>query len=204
MFTFKVIDDFLPEVDQNFIISMVRRLEWQYNPQISGINPESVNAPKWINMAPRQNGFESVIFERGVKESFRDWTRIEPLTIAIRNTLPIDPNTVRARAGMFMPTPRGGAHIPHVDYYFPHYTLLYYVNDSDGDTIIYNEKVDSVNFGVTPEYPDRFSLLDRVSPKQGRAVLFNGMHYHSSSLPKKSENRIAININIVDKSVVAL
>jgi hypothetical protein len=196
VFTFKVIDDFLPEVDQNYILSMVRRLEWQYNPQISGINPESVNTPKWINMAPRQNGFESLIFEG--KGTFREWQKLEPLFYALDDLMPFAVDVMRARAGMFMPTPRGGAHIPHVDYYFPHYTLLYYVNDSDGDTILYNEKVETVNFGKDPEYPDRFSILDRVSPKQGRAVLFNGLHYHSSSLPKVSENRIAINVNFID------
>lgn len=198
MFTFQAEDDFLTKSNQEYIEEMCNQIPWYYNPKISGIDPESVNTPKWINMAPRQNGFESMILG-GSDDTLADWLSIKPLIEAIDRLLPFDYTIIRARAGMFLPTPRGGAHVPHVDFYFPHYTLLYYVNDSDGDTILYNEKVESVNFGDTPEYPNRFTLLDRISPKRGTAVLFNGMHYHSSSLPKKSENRIAININIVEK-----
>lgn len=66
---------------------------------------------------------------------------------------------------------------PHVDHRWPHFTLLYYVNDADGDTIIYNEKFDG-------EKTVALTKAARVSPKAGRAVLFNGLNYHSPSVPQ--------------------
>ena len=57
-----------------------------------------------------------------------------------------------------------------------HLTLLYYINDTDGDTILYNEKFDEGKEVILTE-------MARVSPKAGRAVLFNGNLYHSPSVP---------------------
>jgi len=68
---------------------------------------------------------------------------------------------------------------PHVDHTWNHFTLLYYINDSDGETILYNEKFDEDNEVILTE-------LARVSPKAGRAVLFNGLLYHSPTVPSKN------------------
>lgn len=65
---------------------------------------------------------------------------------------------------------------PHVDHHWPHFTLLYFINDAVGPTIIYKEKFDADNEVVLNE-------LARVHPKAGRAVLFNGLNYHSPSVP---------------------
>ena len=69
----------------------------------------------------------------------------------------------------------------HIDYNIPHWTMLYYVNDSDGDTIFY----DSKNGKETR----------RCSPQKGKAVLFDGLIYHSSSCPIQNNKRIILNIN---------
>lgn len=65
---------------------------------------------------------------------------------------------------------------PHVDHQWPHFTLLYFVNDAVGPTILYKEKFDPDNEVVLHE-------LVRVHPKAGRAILFNGLNYHSPSVP---------------------
>ena len=82
---------------------------------------------------------------------------------------------------------------PHVDSPEIHKTLLYYINDSDGDTILY-DKLWSVNdtnqtINLTP--------IKRITPKRGRCVLFDGHRYHSASNPINSINRLALNINFV-------
>jgi hypothetical protein len=197
MFTYKILDGAVTDREADAIEQYcTSELLWGYSKNISGISPEHVKTPKWINMATVQNGFASKIFESD-NEEIEEYTAFElvyPLIHGVRELFPFDISLVRVRAGMFMPTSRGGAHIPHVDYYFPHYTLLYYVNDSDGDTILWQEKASKDD----PEaYPESFNILERLTPKKGRAVLFNGMHYHSSSLPKKSTERIAINFNFL-------
>ena len=65
---------------------------------------------------------------------------------------------------------------PHVDITDDHFVMLYYVCDSDGDTIIYNEQVKSNNY----------TIQKRVTPKQGRVVLFDGSYYHTAEQPLNS------------------
>ena len=63
--------------------------------------------------------------------------------------------------------------LPHVDIVDDHFVMLYYVCDSDGDTIIYNEQEKSSNYTVQK----------RITPKQGRVVLFDGSYYHTAEQP---------------------
>jgi hypothetical protein len=80
---------------------------------------------------------------------------------------------------------------PHIDIGYEHLVCLYYVNDTDGDTFIFNR---TKNDGpiVKDAKPE---ILKRVSPKKGRVVLFNGNRYHSSSGPSK-DTRCIINFNV--------
>ena len=63
--------------------------------------------------------------------------------------------------------------LPHVDIVGDHFVMLYYVCDSDGDTIIYNEQ----------EKSDSYTVQKRITPKQGRVVLFDGSYYHTAEQP---------------------
>ena len=66
---------------------------------------------------------------------------------------------------------------PHIDLDpgDEHIVVLYYVNDSDGDTIIYNEREES----------STYTEKQRVTPKQGRVVIFEGGQYHTAEQPTK-------------------
>ena len=81
-------------------------------------------------------------------------------------------------------------HPPHVDMTIPHMVLLYYVNDSDGDTIIFHQKHSSDQDPV-------LTVNRSISPKAGSAIMFDGLTYHSSSSPQYTEERIVININFI-------
>ena len=77
---------------------------------------------------------------------------------------------------------------PHVDMPKPHTVLLYYVNDSDGDTVILDKT-----------YPDwqNAQVLHAVSPKKGRAILFDGAHYHAGTCPAHHDARIVFNFDFI-------
>lgn len=73
----------------------------------------------------------------------------------------------------------------HRDMDTPHWTAVYYLNDSDGPTVIFRE--------IEPA--EKYYPLHRSEPKKGKAVVFDGMHYHASTCPKVNNKRIACTIN---------
>jgi hypothetical protein len=70
--------------------------------------------------------------------------------------------------------------MPHIDSFIDHKVALYYVNDSDGDTVFFKEDG---------------TIIQSVSPKRGRFVVFDGTQYHAGRHPKNSDMRIVINFN---------
>jgi hypothetical protein len=107
---------------------------------------------------------------------------------------------LRIRLGLFTQNAAGGPyHNPHVDFYLPHYNALYYVNDSDGDTFIFNETYDEVSLERSVEYTRerKFTIARRISPRRGRMIGFDGRHYHASMHPTQSSHRIAIAFSFV-------
>mgnify|MGYP003138720949 CR=1 FL=1 len=57
-------------------------------------------------------------------------------------------------------------------------TAIYYIDDTDGDTVIYDNK-----------------KLKRIKPEAGKVLLFDGDLYHASSNPTKNNLRKVVNIN---------
>jgi len=75
---------------------------------------------------------------------------------------------------------------PHVDDEVPHWVVIYYVLDSDGDTFIFNE---------TEIETDIISIKKRISPKKGRIVIFDGKYLHAGMHPVIYNYRSVINFN---------
>ncbi len=101
---------------------------------------------------------------------------------------------IRVRAGMFFKHPDKTPHICHVDAKVPHTTAVYYVNDCDGDLLLYNETFKTHPW-KKPELPTEFA---RFSPAQGKLAIFDGQHYHASSYPTVKPLRLAITFNFLD------
>ena len=72
----------------------------------------------------------------------------------------------------------------HNDFQFPHWVCLYYVTDSEGDTILFDK--------------DKKTEIKRISPKKGRIAFFDGSIPHCSSRPKDT-TRIILNIDFLIK-----
>ena len=81
-------------------------------------------------------------------------------------------------------------HTPHVDSEEEHKVFLYYLNSSDGDTFFFNET-------YPLEEGSELTLNQRVSPKAGRGVVFDGNIYHASSSPIDSNHRCILNIDFI-------
>jgi hypothetical protein len=77
---------------------------------------------------------------------------------------------------------------PHIDTPAPTYSMVYYLNDSDGDTIFFNEK-----YSAEQKDPVKLTVLERIKPKKNRAVIFESDRYHASSNPTINDDRFVIN-----------
>ena len=100
-------------------------------------------------------------------------------------------NAILGRSFLQLPSniKRDDVDTPHTDIPVDHFVMLYYVCDSDGDTIIYNEKcndLDEFDDNINVVKKKVFSIQKKVTPKQGRVVLFNGKLYHTAEQPNNN------------------
>lgn len=103
----------------------------------------------------------------------------------------------RIRIGLITATQETVFHEPHVDWQEEHKTGILYLNDSDGDTIIYNEKYDlNSNIG-SRDYMNQTELTVNTTstPEENKLIIIDGLTYHASSTPVKTSRRVAINFN---------
>lgn len=77
----------------------------------------------------------------------------------------------------------------HVDSFEPHKTLVYYLNESDGDTFLFDKM-----WNQNDKHYD-VKTVQRVTPQQGRAVVFDGHRFHAPSNPLFRPRRYVLNIN---------
>jgi hypothetical protein len=86
---------------------------------------------------------------------------------------------------------------PHVDFPtgHPYSTLVYYVDDSDGDTIIFDKIFNPLEETYNPVFAEPLPELLRITPKKGSAVYFNGHRYHAGNYPVNNSSRIVINFD---------
>jgi hypothetical protein len=75
---------------------------------------------------------------------------------------------------------------PHVDIVESGFlSLIYYINDSDGDTVLFNKTIDQ---GF-----DNLKVVERITPRQGSAFLISSNQLHASSCPIQNNQRLVIN-----------
>ena len=93
-------------------------------------------------------------------------------------------NLIRVKANLLLQNKNSDVDkhtTPHKDFNFDHHVYIYYVNDSDGDTFIFDEDL---------------NVVKRVTPRKGRILHFDGKWLHASSSPITSNNRCIFNIDI--------
>jgi ectoine hydroxylase-related dioxygenase (phytanoyl-CoA dioxygenase family) len=197
----KIIDDFLPASYQTAILDLLddEQFEWHY---VSDVTDQTY---KNTDQYTSHDGLAHVFL--GPKQQSTHFDFIRPLLYNVEQSIGIEipqQNIWRARAGMLPAAHRDDPDYnnPHVDHIIPHWTGLYYVNDTDGPTYIFDQKVVDVPFtkrndaGIL-DYINNTTLTIAkvVEPKKGRFVIFNGYRFHSSSRPQHSDKRIVITFN---------
>jgi hypothetical protein len=181
---------------QDFIHEKVTSLQfpWYFNTNL--VTPEAT-----LKDEANIQGFNHFLFEEQ-KQVSPTFDSIFPLYLSIVDQLKgtdIKFNLLeRMRFNLTYANPLSTLpwHMPHIDSMYPHYNAIYYVNDSDGDTVIFNETNEdySEDFDVMKE--NKFTVKQRITPEKGKVVVFPGHYYHASSFAKKSNYRCVLNINL--------
>jgi hypothetical protein len=135
--------------------------------------------------------------QHGKNSSFSDFSESCLYTILDKMEVKIK-KLIRIRVGFIPISGEYYIHSPHVDFTIPHKVGILYMNDSDGDTILYNEKYDPNHLEGSFSYyqkvlKEKVSISERSTPKENKFIMFDGASYHSSSTPIKTKKRISIN-----------
>ena len=111
---------------------------------------------------------------------------------------------LRIRLGLHTIAPKTFVGGPHVDQEIEHQTALIYLDDSDGNTTVYDQQYDPTSGQSLYDYyqtvlKGKLTTNTEITPYANKMIWFNGLHYHSSSNPTKSRIRRTININYTIK-----
>ncbi len=187
-----IIDNCLPE---DFFNKFVKELtNWDYVPWY--FTEHTAFAPVQKDTS-KNSLFESSWAHTSVIEG-RDNSHLAPLcreavNLILEKNKETLRNLYRVRFGLITCNETSLVHDAHVDYQFKHRTGLLYINDSDGDTFFYDKFYKHGE--LYPIQCDQSNVINSVSPKQNRALTFDGWQYHSSSTPTKNKYRMVMNFN---------
>lgn len=189
-----VLDNVIPRRQSEYILDSVctDNFPWFFMPKIVDPNGDQTSG--------NVSGFNHFLLEENKKVS-EYFDMFYPIVLSALDKSKISTNhIVRMRLNFHSSNPDSKLeyHLPHIDSFFPHYNLIYYLNDSDGDTFIFNETNDTFDINKDQKIvtDNNFTIKTRISPKQGRCIIFNGKYYHSSSYPRKSIFRSVMNVNL--------
>lgn len=185
-----IIDNFLSTEYNQFINTNIfgenTSFNWFHLPNVSGA--ELKYQVDGVTFNKNQDGFYHGCYSHNQINS-NIYDIFVPVLNKIEKVFDVKINElIRIRIGMNMQTAEAGSHYPHTDLDTPNKTFLYYVDESDGDTIFYKRDSKDEN---------KLTVDFRNPHTQNQAVLFDGLTLHSSSSPIKYNRRTTVNINFV-------
>tara|TARA_B100001093_G_C26701352_1_gene959246 strand:- start:384 stop:947 length:564 start_codon:yes stop_codon:yes gene_type:complete len=181
-----IFDDIVDKKYQLEIIDKVlgKEFDWYFQKDVSINNNDIQQRPGFSHYFHKKNG-----------EISKHSNLVLPLIDEVCSKINFNrKNILQGRSWLQLPMTVKDNHnvdSPHIDDYKEHLVILYYVLDSDGDTILYHNKYEN----KVPKF-DELKEMKRIKPKQGRVVIFNGLHWHTACQPKKNI-RCIINYDVV-------
>jgi hypothetical protein len=176
-FDFLLVDDAVSKLYQDKIEHEILNIPWQYQKNI---------ATGYSYHPHPTMGFFHSLFNSGQPQSQRFYS-LFPLLLEACEKGGV-PFTQMLRVQTFMHVPYqpaakyDGIHLNIPD---PHIVGLYYVNDTDGDTVLFDKTTNEIPYGTLTD-DHEINEYVRVSPKKGRMLFFNGNRWHSSTSPSKN------------------
>jgi hypothetical protein len=195
----KIFDDFLDPDDFKQLSDFVlgEKFPWFFIENVS-IDPRDSKLIK-DPFAQETSGFNHSSFDREWNVESFTYQNLFPFFSKIQSTLGFTrEHLIRARLSMKFQKDNftsDNYNMPHVDYFYPHESFIFYLNDTDGDTRIFDQW-HTYSETERPQVPEKFTVQARVTPKANRLVWINGLQYHTASNPIQGYKRVIININL--------
>jgi len=197
----KVLESFLPRSYRDELERNINSVpfKWSFHDQIATEYGEvSYNNSKIHNPI----GLSHTFIDQG-KVVSEQWEMIRPILLFLEYHEDFEIQQVlRVRARRTMRENNIDVSMynpPHVDLpnAQPYKTLIYYLNDSDGDTIFFDEIwTPRSDMGTAPLRGDVKECF-RYTPIKGNGILFNGHRYHSGNSPINNLHRTIINFDFI-------
>lgn len=200
-----IIDDVVSQLYQDkieeFLLGSNHPWFFQSDITLSDEHLKQLDKENPNNKIKRRPGFGSLMYDEDQQKGHK-YQFLAPIIYTASEKVQLPIHEVTLIRGFLStqvdPTIPNRIDKPHIDIAKPHYIGLYYVNDSDGDTVIYQETYSpffesTIHTNMTPE---SLTIIKTISPKKGRLVIFNGAHYHSSSQPT-TNHRCVVNFHFI-------
>jgi len=207
---YKIIDNFLPKQTQDELEKALT--SYKYSMSVGTVYEGYRKTLPFLKTLPKSEviQFESKIVDAGscifpeeeeiyfrqiwnvfVKENIKD--------VVCNLSTSDDLHLIRMKSNVLLQQKKGLFghihHTPHIDCEksdgFTDISCIYYVNDSDGPTVLYKE--------YSADNPKKLTVFKKIPPKKGRLLAFHSNRYHTSSSPRRSQYRNIINMVFMPK-----
>lgn len=161
----------------NYLLS--ESVNWNYIQSVHQVGND-------ITESSTTHGFVLTLFSDGVIRSL-DYDKVLPILFAIVDKLKKQLISItRVKAVLTLNVNKSHLDFPHTDirsdFFKPnHYTAVYYLGDSDGDTVFFNE--------------DAKTIIHTQKFEENTAVVFTSSILHSARLPLTHKERLVLTFN---------
>jgi len=192
----KIFDNFLSETYFNRLQSYIlsdRTQPWYYNENIS-LNKSSNDLGRFgfsFNIIRSKARSLESYYDKTIESQNYTLEILKKFLFGIQVVTGCD-KILRSRMDLTVYSGKSKLLEPHTDYKYPHTTCIFYVNDSDGNTVIYDQM-----YNDEDKYNQELTIKKEIEPKANRLLVFDGMHIHTGHTPSKHNNRVLINSNFV-------
>lgn len=177
----QVIDNVISEKYSMFLFDQCVKLPWTFVPNLSvGESSDYSSAgfsyTFFLNKKYKTN-------DNSEDTNTKEYNFVVPLLLEAMDKFELNAgidNIFRSRVRLSLNKEVSKPEEKHLDFKFPHLVLLYYINNTDGDTYLFEGD----------------KVIERIQPKRGRCVLFDGTILHSSSSSTLSP-RLVLNNNLI-------
>lgn len=180
-----LVEDFVARDYQDYIEALVTNAEVPLYFNVSTVvdstnlklDSDTIESPQFTHA-----------FLRNGEVTSNHWSVFSPIVFSLmaKNGVGANLKLVRSKLNL---NPRmyyeGDKHFtPHIDSSEDGITAVYFLNDSDGDTLFFSDTGD---------------VIKRITPKKGNLVYFDSKIYHAGQPPRSHDYRSVVNFNWVQK-----